>query len=192
MLPAAHRIAMRGIFFFVTAALAWMHVPRADAQTPGKPATAKPVDIQVRVSQDAVHRHSSILAALMLSIRPGWHVNSAQPSDSSLIGTLVEPDRLPGVRIAEIRYPAGIEKKLTFAEEPLSVYEGTAIVVMKIEVGDSLRLGDHLLRAAVTYQACNDRMCLPPATVYADVPLRVVADADPVSFTNTELFKGLR
>ena len=174
------------------AALGWMLVPRADAQSPGKTGTTKPVDIQVKVSQDAVHRHSSILAAFLLSIREGWHINSAHPSDSSMIGTLVEPDPLPGVRIAEIRYPAGTEKKLAFAEEPLSVYQGSAMVVMKIETGDSLGLGNHLLRAAVTYQACNDRMCLPPATVYADVHLRVVADAEPVSPTNTDLFQGWR
>ncbi len=85
-----------------------------------------------------------------LDIREGWHVNANPASLDFLIPTAVEG----GVR--DLAYPAGESFRFEFAPEEISVYSGTATVR-----GQASPESPEL---QVTYQACDDRRCLPPVT----------------------------
>jgi uncharacterized protein YyaL (SSP411 family) len=89
-----------------------------------------------------------------VGIRPGWHLNAHPASLPSLVATSLGPvlGQLRG-----LRYPAG--EPFGPAAEPISVYRGRLVLEGEIEppAGGAPSL-------ELTYQACDDRRCLPPVT----------------------------
>ncbi len=85
-----------------------------------------------------------------LAIREGWHVNANPASLDFLIPTRIEGP------VRGVDYPPGESFRFEFAPEELMVYSGTTAIAGSVEVGQS--------ELSVTYQACDDRRCLPPVT----------------------------
>lgn len=105
--------------------------------------------------------------AVRLRVRDGLHVNSHKPKSDLLIATTATLAGEDGVRVGAIEYPAGVS--YSFAADPvdvLDVYAGE--LVLKVPVVAAK--GEHVLRGAVRYQACNDRSCFPPKTLAVEVP----------------------
>jgi len=96
------------------------------------------------------------------SLSAGWHVNSHVPSEDYLIATSVRVDPTGGVRPGEARYPEGRMKKFSFADKPLSVYEGSFTVEVPLTFEGA---APREVTGAVEFQACNDTQCLAPASV---------------------------
>ncbi len=98
---------------------------------------------------------------LVLDIRPGWHMNAHRPLDSDLIATTVSIDGKP---LAADVYPRPLLRRLGFSPEPLALYEGRLSIPlpdgknMETDPGQGHEI-------AVTIQACNDRICLPPEVI---------------------------
>ncbi|MFN2240578.1 MAG: protein-disulfide reductase DsbD domain-containing protein, partial [Thermoanaerobaculia bacterium] len=100
--------------------------------------------------------------------------NSATPKDDFSIPTVVKLDS-PGVRFGELVYPPHVERAFAFAGgELLAVYEGTLQIPFQ---GTRTTDGAIAIDATVSYQACNDRVCLPPRSETA----RVEIDAEGVA-----------
>ncbi|HUI66116.1 MAG TPA: protein-disulfide reductase DsbD N-terminal domain-containing protein [Bacteroidota bacterium] len=146
------------------------------------------IRVQVKLSQDGVHDSSEIFVALELAIEPGWHINSANPPDESMIPTSVEVSPSGGIVQAAIRYPKGEQRKLGFSDDLLDVYEGRVFILVKLRVGSGVRIGQHMLEAALTYQACNKSICLAPSVLRVKIPLQVVGREAEVKRMNPELF----
>ncbi len=87
---------------------------------------------------------------LALQIRDGWHVNANPASLDYLI-----PTRVDGA-VQEVVYPPGAGFRFAFADEELSVYTGRAAIRGALAAGSTA--------LELTYQACDDRRCLPPVT----------------------------
>lgn len=92
-------------------------------------------------------------------INEGFHINSHEPRQKSLIRTElleVEPE---GVKIVSVDFPAGMD--YAFPADPsqkLSVYSGEFVLKMHLTVGR----GDHLVAGELRYQACDTNTCFPP------------------------------
>jgi DsbC/DsbD-like thiol-disulfide interchange protein len=112
-------------------------------------------------------------AVVRLDIAEGWHVNANPPSDKFYIGTEVQAEAQGGVRPGKPVYPPALTKKFEFSDQPLAVYEGRAVVRLPLRADASAAKGRHTFRARVRYQPCNDRECLQPRTIEADIPLTV-------------------
>ncbi len=108
-----------------------------------------------------------------MRIEEGWHTNSHQPTYDYLIPTTLTVQVPPGWSEARVEYPVGATKKFSFAEEPLSVYDGVLDVPILIDVPAEAARGAVPITAALRYQACDDRTCLPPVTTEATVELTV-------------------
>ncbi len=116
---------------------------------------------EFRLPRSEDHVHASLTRrdgdpaqlVVRLAIDEGWHVNANPASLPFLIPTAVE------VRGAEavIRYPEGRALRSEFAPEEILVYEGTVEIPMILESGASPA------QVALRYQACDERICLPPA-----------------------------
>ncbi len=114
--------------------------------------------------------------AVRLTIEPGWHTNSHQPTYSNLIGTEVEIESPPGwPAVAAPTYPDGVMKRFSFADDPISVYEGDVFVLARLPIPADAALGTYPVHVTVTYQACDDRMCLAPVTTTSTLGLTVAA-----------------
>jgi thioredoxin:protein disulfide reductase len=112
-------------------------------------------------------------AIVALQLRDGYHVNSDMPSDAYFI-----PLRMtwaPGpVEAVSVTYPKPQLEKLAFSEKPVSIFSGNFEIVTKFKAGAGSVLGQNVMTAKLRYQACNDRMCLPPRTVDLALPVEVV------------------
>jgi uncharacterized protein YyaL (SSP411 family)/Zn-dependent protease with chaperone function len=85
-----------------------------------------------------------------MQIRDGWHVNANPPSLPFLVPTRI------GGEVRGLAYPPAGRFRSAFAPDELAVYSGQAVI-----------RGEAAPRATgleLTYQACNDRLCLPPVT----------------------------
>jgi thiol:disulfide interchange protein len=105
-----------------------------------------------------------------LQIQPGYHCNSNTPSDDYLIPLKLTWQPAP-LEVAEVVYPKPTMEKSEFSPKPLSVFSGDFEIVTKFKVPASAPNGMAIVTGKLRYQACNDRMCLPPKTL--EVPLTV-------------------
>ncbi len=93
--------------------------------------------------------------ALILSIESGWHLNANPASAEFLVATQIEAE---GARLQEVVYPEGRLAELAYGEEPIAIYEGT------VEIVGELLQESESARLLLSYQACDEKRCLPPIT----------------------------
>jgi DsbC/DsbD-like thiol-disulfide interchange protein len=67
-----------------------------------------------------------------------------------------------------ISYPVGVPLRSAFARKELSVYQGSVQLVAKLGAVQVSKQAP--ISGVVTLQACNERLCLPPAAVPITVP----------------------
>jgi DsbC/DsbD-like thiol-disulfide interchange protein len=52
-------------------------------------------------------------------------------------------------------------------------YEGAVTFTLPLGVDSRARAASHTLQVEVTFQACNDQICLLPVTLKLDVPVEI-------------------
>jgi len=109
------------------------------------------------------------------TIENGWHIQSAHPLDTFAIPTTLSVDGL-----VQADYPPHEVKSFTFSGgTKLAVYEGT----IKIPFTAKLKSGATTVTASLHYQACNDKVCLPPRTATTEIALSGAPVAPSAAFT---------
>lgn len=104
------------------------------------------------------------VARIRFKLAPGWHINSAAPKQDFLIPTKINVE---GVDAKSVSFPKPMDRKLSFHDELLSLYEGQVDIEVKLPPGDA---GLDARRMKIDIQACNDRICLDPQVVHALLP----------------------
>lgn len=116
---------------------------------------------------------AAVDSALPLYLRSGFHVNSNTPSDEYLI-----PLRLtwnPGpLEAAGFSFPKPQMEKYSFSEKPLSVFTGDFQIVTHFKAAANAAAGPATLTGKLRYQACNNKMCLPPKTLDVSLQIEIV------------------
>lgn len=107
-----------------------------------------------------------------VQVKDGYHVNSNTPSDEYLIPLRWTFNAGP-LAVTDVQFPKPLMKNFSFSEKPVSVFEGSIRTSAKLKVGGTAPAGLHHLTGKLRYQACNDRMCLPPRTVEVKVPVEI-------------------
>jgi thioredoxin:protein disulfide reductase len=132
------------------------------------------VHVELAIEEGGRRAGDRVRGTVIATIAEEWHVNSASPTDDFSIPTVVKLES-SGVRFGELVYPPHEERAFAFAGgELLAVYEGTLRIPFE---GTRTADGAIAIDATVSYQACNDRVCLPPRSERA----RVEIDADGVA-----------
>ncbi|HWN97762.1 MAG TPA: cytochrome c biogenesis protein CcdA [Blastocatellia bacterium] len=150
----------------------------------------KVVRARAYTSADGVKAGDKFKVAVALDIDAGYHINAHQPSLDYLQATTVQFDAPAGIRIGEARYPAPKLRRFEFAPDTeLAVHEGTVFVTAEAEADKTMKPGDAIISARVTVQACNDNLCLAPADLAVEIPIKVVAYGQTVGAANAEIFE---
>jgi hypothetical protein len=110
-----------------------------------------------------VKRGGSSKGTVVLSIPGGLHVNSSRPNSQYAIPTSVRVTGA-GVKLSAVSYPRGRNRKFSFSEDTINVYEGRAVFGFTITVPENFKGNVVRVRAVVRYQACTDEVCYPPKT----------------------------
>jgi hypothetical protein len=143
-------------------------------------ATALPAVAQMKSSGDVVAvkpARTALSAAageriefeVKLDIERRWHLYAH--GDTNFIGVDLVPDEgfpLSGFVAA---YPEGHEKE--FFGEKLFMLEGKNVIKAAAQVPAELPAGEHVLDLKMTVQACDDKVCLPPAYLPVRLTLQV-------------------
>ena len=141
------------------------------------------------VSLQPVPRGRAFQLAVVLKIRPGFHINAREASMDYLIPTDLQAVAPAGFRAGAVAYPKGALRKFSFSpEKPLNVYEGTAVIRISLNALANAPLGAQHIPLKVRYQACSDEICLPPVTVSLDAELIVAAAGAAAKPVHSELF----
>lgn len=143
--------------------LAWQPAPRGIGF--GAPKSKQWVQM-VSSPQLAVKATSPASAAkqieLRFTIQEGLHINSHTPHSEFLIPTTLTLEKTPGVEVAQVDYPQGVDYHFQFSpKDALSVYTGEFAVVVRLHA----HAGHYAMRGQLHYQACDNKACNPPQTL---------------------------
>lgn len=153
---------------------AFVGVQIARARAPqGVPAASEVASPKAYSSPSPVVRGSTFEVSVDVGIMTGFHMNAHKPSEDYLIPTILTAKLPAGFKEDGISYPAGTEKKLSFADKPLLVYTGHFTIRTKISAAASAPLGKVKLPFTLQYQACNDSVCLPPVRIPVTATIEV-------------------
>jgi phage pi2 protein 07 len=159
--------------------------PAVQSQVPSGRDVVKP---EIYVSLDPAARGSSFQIAVVMKIRPGFHVNAREKSEDYLIATDLKAALPAGFNGGEVSYPKGKLEKFSFSKIPLNVYQGAVILRMPVTALENAPLGEQHIPLKLRYQACSNELCLPPVTVTLDATLNVAASASAAKPVHAELF----
>ena len=101
---------------------------------------------------------------LQIDIADGWHIQS-QEAELPYHPTSIRP--FGELNVIEVAYPQSHVFHPAFETDSLSVYSGREHIdlILKIPPGTTRR------KLTLSYQACDDTRCLPPAEVTVDLEM---------------------
>ena len=115
----------------------------------------------VNGSIGTIKRGGAAKATVVMEIPGGLHVNSNRPGSEFAIPTVIKASA-SGAKVGGIIYPRGKNKKLTFSEDTLNVYENRAIFTFNVTVPAKFQGDTVKIPVTVRFQACTDEVCYPP------------------------------
>ncbi len=161
-------------------------VSLANSQVPSGRDVVKP---EVFASMEPAGRGSSFQIAVVMKIRPGFHVNAREKSEEYLIATDLKAELPSGFSSGgEVVYPKGKLETFTFSKKPLNVYQGTVILRLPINALATVPLGEQHIPLKLRYQACSTELCLPPVTIPLDAAVNIAASASEAKPAHAEIF----
>ncbi len=141
------------------------------------PSKGPEISYKVFVEYERVKPEIPVRIVLQFQLPSEWHINSNKPRDEFLIPTQLGFEENPVIQIKRIVYPPDKEVNLSFSEEPLSVFENDfSIGVEVVVLGEAKKQSPVEITGSLRYQPCNDRQCLPPASLPIKISLNMGED----------------
>ena len=186
--PEVHSWVARSIYGKGVALLATLLLfPLATlSQTPSAKDVVAPA---AYASYEPVARGMAFQVAVVMKIRPGFHVNAREVTFDYLIPTELRADVPAGFKPDNVIYPKGTLQTFAFSKDKkLNVYTDTVILRLPLTVLKEAPLGPQHLSMKLRYQACSTEICLPPVTKGVDATFAVVAAPAEAKPANPGLF----
>ena len=136
-------------------------------------------DLRVVADRSAYEPGETVALAARVRIEDHWHVNSNTPTYDYLIPTELTLTLPEGSTEPATEYPAHSMQSFAFTEEPIAVYDGEVTIYSRFELPAGLAPGSTELEAALRYQACDDKQCLPPVTTEVALSIDVGPGGEP-------------
>ncbi|MBE9582389.1 MAG: thioredoxin family protein [Proteobacteria bacterium] len=147
------------------------------------------VQVEVYSSHESIHPEGSFGIAIIADIKPGFHINSHNPTDKFLVPTVVRFDEEEGITLSPVSYPVPEFKSFSFSTSKASVYEGKIPIFSHGRLSNDIPPGDVKVSGILDYQACNDQTCFMPMSVGFEIPLKVVNTDKPIKLINKHIFE---
>jgi thiol:disulfide interchange protein len=157
-----------------------------DAQMRRPEAAVTPI-----VETSGVHPGTTARVAVQVSLPGNLHVQSDRPRDPLLIPTALTIEPPAGITLGESAFPPAIDLKQEGQAEPLAVFESTFVVGAELAVAANMPPGSILVPARLRYQACDDKLCYPPATAKVEWTLHIVPFGTALTRDHADVFDGM-
>jgi thioredoxin:protein disulfide reductase len=122
------------------------------------------ISIRAVAPAESLRAGSPSSLTVELAIASPYHINSDRPLEDYLIPTTLEFEPQPGVTFGRAIFPPAPLKKLPVSDSPMAVFEGIVKITVDIIPASNLTAKEIVIRGRVRYQACDDRVCLPPVS----------------------------
>jgi len=140
-------------------------------ETGGRPIRASHVEIGLGQTDTAVTLGTRLQLLVDVKLPPGVHVYAPGVQGYRPIGLAF--DASPWFRTLPPRYPSSRTLELMAIRETVPAYEGNARIVVDVIIANTTALMRTLaagsqpvtIAARFEYQACDDKVCYPPAVV---------------------------
>lgn len=125
------------------------------------------------------------ILAVVLEIAPNFHINPDSRQlrvlgDFSPYASELKVVVAPASLIAETPvYPEPHPLRVDFAEGEILVWSGNTVIYVPFAVGADAAGGPAEIELDLRYQACDDKICLPPVTLKIKNSFNVRAKGDP-------------
>jgi len=149
------------------------------------------VTAKAYLSGDKVLPAGVFKIAVKINIDPQWHINSNNPHEDYLIPSKLSIDTTKGFVLTKITYPDAHDRKLSFSDKPLSVFEKEIYISAIVKETADLLLGIYKLPVEFDYQSCNDKTCLPPNKALDTLSIEIAAKDAVVKEINQDIFKNV-
>jgi DsbC/DsbD-like thiol-disulfide interchange protein len=135
-------------------------------------ASAQSVSVSGSIGKGTAERGETVRGTVVMSVPGGLHVNSSRPGSPYAIPTSVRVT-VTGAKAGAVSYPRGRNRKFSFSDNSINVYEGRVSFSFNVTVPASFRGTTLRVRATVRYQACTDEVCYPPTSKTVNLTARV-------------------
>jgi thiol:disulfide interchange protein DsbD len=182
---------MLPILIAVSVAVALPDFAAADPQLPDNV-----VGIKTFWSQDRARPGDTIVLALALDIRKGFHINADARQVKSTDNFKPYPTNVrileahEGLTIETPRYPAAHTVNVKYATDTLKSFDGQIFIFLPMKLEAGAQPGSADLKIMLEYQACTDTYCLFPKKITLNETLAVVKPAAGVKDINRAIFSG--
>ncbi len=145
----------------------------AGTASPEAPKISSASVVKVAVPPVEIPAGGSNEAVVRLAIQAGYHINANPATYPYLKATELEVTDTDEVSMDYTYYPNPQVKKFAFAEQPLRVYEGETPLKVLLHADKKAPKGNHPISCKLNVQACDDKVCYPPATLDVTIPVVV-------------------
>lgn len=121
-------------------------------------------------AQVVAHPGAVVTQQTRVTVQSGFHVNSDKPTDEYVIPLKLTWTSGP-LTIESITYPK--PEKIKVGPETLTVFTGDFNIESRFRVPRQVPPGSSTMIGKLRYQACNNQMCLRPATMDVHVPVLI-------------------
>ncbi len=162
--------------------------------------TDEKVTLTAKVSRTEVTPGSRFVIAVILDHAPHWHSHTNDPQvpktwDFSPIATVVKVPTVDGLSLARIQWPktdfVTADLAATGKPEPYGVFSNRAVIYVPFNVDPNAAPGPRTIELAVSYQACDDKICQSPVDdkikFTVNVGTKVVDAADQSDFAGFDI-----
>jgi hypothetical protein len=129
----------------------------------------------------SIERGKADTAHVTVTVQPGFHVQANPASDEYLIPTTLTVTASRGITAGKLLYPKGKEHKLQGSEDKMSTYAGTFEIAVPLKAARTATFGPRKLRAALRFQACDDKACFAPTSIPVEIEVQVVKAGEAAS-----------
>jgi Disulphide bond corrector protein DsbC len=147
--------------------------PEAPGSAPKPSATTSVNFVTAKIANTKVLAGASTEATVTVTVQNGYHVNANPATDPWLKPTEVVAQGSDGISVGYIKYPTALNKKFSFSEKQLAVYEGEFPVKVVLVADKKAVKGPHNLAAKLNVQACDNEVCYAPGTLELSIPVLV-------------------
>lgn len=133
-----------------------------------------PVVVSASCSASEVAVGDDFKVSVNIVIDDGWHINGHEPAQDFLVATTLSFELPDGIEVSAVEYPQPHTRRLAVGgDRDLRLYENSVVIEGELHYVANAASG--VKPAAILYyQACNDTVCLRPASLTVPLSLEIV------------------
>ncbi len=126
----------------------------------------------IAISDTIAYRSQLLSVVVDISLKDGFHLYG-KPIPQGFIPLDIKFESNPNFEVDEFTYPETKTFKIESLKETFHILPDKINVQTFLRIKNRPEAGNHTIKATITFQACNDRVCMIPEKLKFDFPLRI-------------------